>query len=587
VVKHQRQLKKMLRDRLQTNKANLGYSAIFTIFIFIVFAVAKSTNATVPPAIISVSNDNAINALWNGVAVTLSEGGQIGPWTLMGIVKSSNTILVVFEDFGKENGRMVFVNKNGVAAGLPKSLEPTFALDPSKLYRGHSLKNVFDASNDLLGEEMLAKPGDPEYYEVAECFPPLLRGTATSTFLGTRENSDKVGFGYGGRTAHFDPAVYVPAIRKICENGKVWHGLVGGWLPILRFVYPEEETTWTEMLAFAPPRRENGNSWIQPGWCEADSCLKTEPDRYMQPSFSNAAEIARGFRELGEAWQIVGNRNKNQSLIDRGNQKVAESAALRKDLSAAIERSTFRDLQPQFRSYRAFMVMLHSSVLTNKQVKTIVAYRAAHHDTILGVPIAYGYNSRELAGFLTYGHAYGLLQHDMVREYLLTLYGMMAHQYARGFWTAPETRRLNPKDTAASYCTPAQLVVPMMLRSVLVMEDPATNDLWLAKGTPRAWPMDGQRITVEDAPTRWGQIGYAIRSLLGQNNVEADLSLSAASFAVLVILRLRTPNGYVMKNVRVDGRDWKVFNKQEETITLLAGMAGNIRIEASYENNSN
>ena len=31
------------------------------------------------------------------------------------------------------------------------------------------------------------------------------------------------------------------------------------------------------------------------------------------------------------------------------------------------------------------------------------------------------HNTAELAGFLSYGHGYGLLQHDLVREYLLEL----------------------------------------------------------------------------------------------------------------------------------------------------------------------
>jgi hypothetical protein len=43
-------------------------------------------------------------------------------------------------------------------------------------------------------------------------------------------------------------------------------GLVGGYLPILRFVYPESEGNWSEMIAFAPLRTANGNHHIQPTW---------------------------------------------------------------------------------------------------------------------------------------------------------------------------------------------------------------------------------------------------------------------------------------------------------------------------------
>ena len=53
-------------------------------------------------------------------------------------------------------------------------------------------------------------------------------------------------------------------------------------------------------------------------------------------------------------------------------------------------------------------------------------------DVLLGIPTAYGYGSREIAGFLLYGHFYGLVQHDMIREALLTMYSDLAHQYTRG-----------------------------------------------------------------------------------------------------------------------------------------------------------
>ena len=771
---------------------------------------AAEPGAPVPVVVANQDTAHTVTVSWNGSTDTLTNGGRTGPWTLMEVIGAGAERIAVFEDLRRENGRMIFVRPGSVVADLSKSLEPTFPLEPAKLYRGHTLNEVFDSATDLLGQEILAKPGDPEYEEVAACFPPLRRGSMTHTFVGVRENSDKVGFDYGGRTSHFDPAVYVPAIRRIRNEGKVWHGLVGGWLPILRFVYPQGEGTWSEMLAFAPARLENGNRSIQPvwyrvcriegnqlswvryfdsyhpfpprlessaeafyrdllsmrahwmrelqpamrvnipdrrlanlarhslvrdmitrdgvrpkygvfdkdyagnehegfpdtfnadtaamsewglselagqyidnyfsqyvrddgsilyrgpetgqygrmltvaalqaryaddystlvrnrkrldgvtrlllslrakakelpledpahgipaGWSEADACLDPEPQRYMQPYFSNAAEMARGLREIGEAWKIAASRAHDEKLAGWGDELLRESRALMKDLQAGMERSLRRDLEPpflpaiagvkepfhlavardpldpQFRSYRAFNEMLHSGLLTPDQVKTVLDYRGAHHDIILGIPTAYGYGTDELAGFLSYGHAYGLLQHDRVRDYLLTLYSLMAHQYARGVWTAPETRPLKPKIPAAPYCTPAQLVVPMMLRWMLVFEDPASNTLWLAKGTPRAWLADGQRIAVEGAPTRLGKIAYEIRSHLAQNRVEIALQLPAGGAAAPVKLRLRVPEGYTLKSARVDGRDWRDFNPQEETITLPPGSAGTMKIETTY-----
>ena len=111
----------------------------------------------------------------------------------------------------------------------------------------------------------MAKPGDPEYEEVARVFPPI-RKIKTYSFVGTPDNQDKVGFVYGGRTPNFDPAPYYQPINKIRDEGKVLDGVVGGYLPILRFVYPESEGNWTEMIAFAALRISNGNDRIQPVW---------------------------------------------------------------------------------------------------------------------------------------------------------------------------------------------------------------------------------------------------------------------------------------------------------------------------------
>jgi hypothetical protein len=239
-------------------------------------------------------------------------------------------------------------------------------------------------------------------------------------------------------------------------------------------------------------------------------------------------------------------------------------------------------LDPQFRSYRAYMEMLYSGNLTREQVAMIVKYRAAHRDTILGIPTCYGYNTHELAGFLSYGHGYGLLQHDSVREYLLTLYSLMTHHYTRGTWTAPETRNLDPKQFAAPYCTPAQMVVPLLTRWMLVFEDPASDTLWLAKGTPRRWLEEGKRIAVSRAPTRWGPVGFTLQSRLQAGRIEATVDLPAKLSPPSVKLRLRVPEGRRIRAVVLDGKPWAQFDPQEETVTLPARGKGRMVLTVNF-----
>jgi hypothetical protein len=769
------------------------------LLLVVLSILANNTIASDPdavPSILSFAPDGSVTASWKGETNRLAIGQRLGQWTLMGMLRrEAENRLAVFEDFSEPKGRIVFVGPGGFE--LPKSLEPTSA-EPASLYRGHTLAEVFNSERDLLGEELLSQGGDPRYADVAACFPPISKMYVYS-FVGTHECLEKVGVFYGGATPNFDPIAYVPALEKIRAEARVQDGLVGGWLPVLRFVYPEKEGTWSELLMFAPSRVENGNTHVQPvwyrvcrvednalrwvryfdsyhpfpprmeasaerfyqelaqlrtglsqalspgmqidipdrrlsdmarhslvremmtrvgdfpkygvfdrgyggsehdgfqdtfnvdttamlewglfdlarqyidnyftyfvrddgsilyrgpetgqfgrmltviakyvnctgdhelllrhrqridavtdlllglrakalelpagdpahgmiaGWSEADACIDPDPPRYMRPYFSNSTEAARGFEDLGVVWERVARKQNRLEFAARGKKLREESRALAQDVQTAISRSMLTNteppclpsiagatepfhvavakdkLDPQFRSYRAYMEMLYSGNLTREQVETIVRYRSAHHDIILGLPTAYGHNTHEVAGFLTYGHAYGLLQHDFIREYLLTLYSMMAHQYTRGLWIAPETRKLEPKQYAAPYCTPAQMVVPLMTRWMLVFEEPASDRLWLAKGTPRDWLDDGQTVAVTNAPTRWGPVSFALRSHIRTGKIEAKLNPPAQGANAEMVLRLRVPEGHRIRSVTVNGKDWTQFDAKAETVTLPKG----------------
>jgi hypothetical protein len=342
------------------------------------------------------------------------------------------------------------------------------------------------------------------------------------------------------------------------------------------------------------------------GWSEADSCLVPDPLREIQPYFSNSTEAERGFGDLGRVWKRIGAKTHDTEITAWGERLVRESEALHQDVQTAISRSILRDvsppslpaiagvkepfdvafqrdeLDPQWRSYRAFMEMLYSGNLTREQVEMVYKYREAHHDIILGIPIAYGYRTNELAGFLTVGHAYGLLQFDDVREYLLTLYSIMAHQYTRGTWTAPETRNIDPEHIAAPYCSPAEVTVPLMTRWMLVFEDPQSETLWLANGTPVAWLEDNDSISVSDAPTRWGRIGYTLTSRLDQGKIEALIMLPTSGLAATVKLRLRVPEENTIRSIIVNGKPWTQFDPSQGTVTLPSHVSGKITATINY-----
>ena len=241
----------------------------------------------------------------------------------------------VLEDFTRHDGHIMWLGTTGRAQDLGKSLEPT-AANPARLLLGHTADEVRASPTDLLGDEFLARPGDPDYAQVAEVFAPIRKiSSGTYSFVGTPLSVDKVGFTYGGRSPNFDPATYQPSIAAVVKAGEVWNGLVGGYLPVLRFVYPEAEGTFTEMLAFAPLRIANGNDRVQPVWYRVtrveNGVLKWS--RYVdtyQPFPPRAADdpavVAGFYRDLMRfkgAWnEILG----ESMQIDLPDERVANMA---------------------------------------------------------------------------------------------------------------------------------------------------------------------------------------------------------------------------------------------------------------------
>lgn len=758
------------------------------------FFVAACAAASAAPRVANFVDDTHVEIVDGARHVTVAQGERYGRWTLVALAPP----VAVFEDFTTRDGRIQYLGREGLTLDLAKSAEPTFATEPP--YLGHTLDEVRVSATDLLANELLKGDADPSYARVAAAIPPIRRVAANVySFVGTPDTFDKVPLNYGGRSPNFDPAVFQASIRAVRDAGKVWDGTVGGYLPILRFVYPESEKTWSELLVFAPYRIVNGNDRVQPvwyrvsriedgvlkwmrhvdtylpyppradgnpglfygdlerlklrvdttlgagmridipdvhlanlarfsllrvmatriqdypkygvvetnyggsehdgfpdtfnvetaafiewgmldraahnidnyfghfvrddgsivyrgpetgqfgrmltvlaqfanaggdvavlqrnrvridaltrvllgmrdkanalpatdpahgliaGWSEADAVLDPDPQRYLQPYFSNTTEAARGFRDLGNVWRRIGD-------AEWGGKLVAEAEAMRRDLAVAFGQSQLTDgnanvlpaiagvkqpfhiavvadrLDPQHRSYRAYMEMLHSGSLSREQVGGIVAYRARHHDTLLGIPTAYGYDTGEVAGFLAYGHGYGLIQHDFIRQSLLLTYSLAAHQYTRGTWLAPETRQLIRDTDAAPYCTPAQLSVPLLLKWLLVFEDPENETLWLAKGAPRDWLTAGNHVEVTGATTRWGRVGYRLQS--NGRRIEARVDLPAGGITAETRLRMRAAGP--MKSVTMNGKRWDKFDAAGEFVTIPANTAGPLTIVASY-----
>jgi hypothetical protein len=322
---------------------------------------------------------------------------------------------------------------------------------------------------------------------------------------------------------------------------------------------------------------------------------------YEQPYFCNSTEAWRGFRDLGRVWTAMGERHNDPELLARGRALLDEAAGLEIDIHRAIERSilTDRDLpylpliagskqyhidapyrsRPEsFDENRVWSEMMHSGVVRQETIQTILDYCAAHRGATLGIFT----NRKRVVAFQCYGEAYGLIQHDMIPDFLLFFYAHATHLHARGTWTAYECVDMDrDRGEHAPYCAPAQMTIPAITKWMLVFEDPLSATLWLAKATPRTWLAHGERIHVKNAPTRWGPVSYTLLSALDTGAIHASIVLSKQVEAG-VKLRLRAPKPHTMQAVTLNHSPWTDYDPVAETITLPGDATRPLELEIRY-----
>jgi len=169
----------------------------------------------------------------------------------------------VYEDLRTREGALTFVSSRGDSRVLRKSAEATFAeADPPHL--GLNMSDIGLADADLLADQLLAGGGDPDPEKVKAAAPPLGSGTPPATpgappanprtrwttFVGTVEAFDVAPVYYSGNTRTYHPIQVASDLREPVNQGKVFDGLLGGWMPAVRKVIPVSPTVVYEVIVF-------------------------------------------------------------------------------------------------------------------------------------------------------------------------------------------------------------------------------------------------------------------------------------------------------------------------------------------------
>jgi hypothetical protein len=161
-------------------------------------------------------------------------------------------------------------------------------------------------------------------------------------------------------------------------------------------------------------------------------------------------------------------------------------------------------------------------------------------------------NGRDILGFISYGYAQALLRLDRVEEYILFLYAHRYHDHSRGSWTAGEVSGIT--GDGALFCIPAQQTIPMLVRWMLVFEDPDEETLYLGRGIPREWMASGKPIGIRQAPTRWGRVDFDLETN-DDHRFVANISMpDQGELPDTLEVSFRLPPGSKLASLAVNGK---------------------------------
>lgn len=338
------------------------------------------------------------------------------------------------------------------------------------------------------------------------------------------------------------------------------------------------------------------------GWNESDACLHPDPTLWWKPYYANSALAARGLADIAPVWPRIGGtgasatarrwRERAQQLTAQTNRSLR--ANVRHDLKPPYigplpgVKLTFRQslLQEnpseQGWPHRVYAELLQADVLADDLANLVIDCVRGHGGTSLGVVANIAppsKDARDLLGFISYGYAQQLLRLDRIEEYLLFLYAHRCHVHTRGGWTAGEVSGIT--GGMPLFCMPAQLTIPLLLRWMLVFEDSAGEQLYLARALPREWLGSGNVIAIADAPTRWGRVGFHLRADTQAQRIDGHVDLPAVR-PDGIWLSLRVPPGKRLVRALVDGVEVPPGGRRGDALPIAGYPGKRVELQAFY-----
>jgi len=349
---------------------------------------------------------------------------------------------------------------------------------------------------------------------------------------------------------------YLPPLQRICNS-----------------LLAQMNASWRQ---YPPDSPYYGLLW---GSAEAD----TRKDKRFY--FSSDVWCWRGLEEMGRLLSEAGQRSNDAAFEQLGKNLLGENdkfsgnvlAALRREFQnsattpflppiVGMKKSFGNMTEDEFASYtnyRYWPEMLSAGMLPPDMRDGIIAYRTSHGGEVTATT-----RLEDVMDDWPYAHyAWGLLEADQVKHYLLGFYGHLAYHQTPGTFTAYESvaiRGDEKRDYASDYCVPAQVVAPQLLRWMIAWEPWDKPELWLARAVPSEWYAHG--FSAGRVPTRWGPAN--LRVVPAGKGLEAQVQMESPHPDLKVNVRLHPAFPVKVLNITVSGtKEWK-WNAQQEVVEL-------------------
>ncbi len=183
-----------------------------------------------------------------------------------------------------------------------------------------------------------------------------------------------------------------------------------------------------------------------------------------------------------------------------------------------------------------------------------------------------------------------LLELDQVDRALVSFYGKLAQGFTRDTFVSAEGTSFRALDAFGRpmYLPPnlsASTLYLWTLRNLLVQDwdlddDGRPETLRLLFATPRDWLMDGKTISVEKAPTAFGNVSYKVRSNLKHEEVMCEIEMPKILAPKRTLIRARVPAGWKVTSAIVEK---KTFAVDGHGTVDISGLNGVVKVKFKVE----